>query len=145
MAEPRSAAASDGAPEAPGIAIGRNGRILLVDDNRAIHEDFRKVLGTDSGDSDLDALHEELFGAAEPSRAQRFELDSHSRATRAADGSAARRDGRPYALAFVDVRMPPGIDGVETTRRLLAEDADIGIVVLGLLRPPPGGDGGGLR
>jgi diguanylate cyclase (GGDEF)-like protein len=130
MAEPRSAAASDGAPEAPGIAIGRNGRILLVDDNRAIHEDFRKVLGTDSGDSDLDALHEELFGAAEPSRAQRFELDSAFQGDEGLQmARAARRDGRPYALAFVDVRMPPGIDGVETTRRLLAEDADIGIVV----------------
>ena len=117
MAEPRSAAASDGAPEAPGIAIGRNGRILLVDDNRAIHEDFRKVLGTDSGDSDLDALHEELFGAAEPSRAQRFELDSAFQGDEGLQmARAARRDGRPYALAFVDVRMPPGIDGVETTR-----------------------------
>jgi diguanylate cyclase (GGDEF)-like protein len=130
MAEPRNAAASDAAPPAPGIAIARNGRILLVDDNRAIHEDFRKVLGTDAGDSDLDALHEELFGAAEPSRAQRFELDSAFQGDEGLQmARAARRDGRPYALAFVDVRMPPGIDGVETTRRLLAEDADIGIVV----------------
>jgi diguanylate cyclase (GGDEF)-like protein len=130
MAEPRNAAASDAAPPAPGIAIARNGRILLVDDNRAIHEDFRKVLGTDAGDSDLDALHEELFGAAEPSRAQHFELDSAFQGDEGLQmARAARRDGRPYALAFVDVRMPPGIDGVETTRRLLAEDADIGIVV----------------
>ena len=41
----------------------------------------------------------------------------------------ALENGRPYAMAFVDVRMPPGWDGVETTRRILAVDPDIQIVI----------------
>ncbi len=41
----------------------------------------------------------------------------------------ARQQGRPYALAFVDIRMPPGIDGVETTSRLWKEDPDIQVVI----------------
>jgi predicted signal transduction protein with EAL and GGDEF domain len=42
---------------------------------------------------------------------------------------AAHTQGRPYALLFVDVRMPPGLDGIETTARLLREDLDVGIVI----------------
>jgi predicted signal transduction protein with EAL and GGDEF domain len=38
-------------------------------------------------------------------------------------------NGNPFALAFVDVRMPPGIDGIETTARLLEQDADVNVVV----------------
>jgi len=38
-------------------------------------------------------------------------------------------EGRPYALAFVDVRMPPGLDGVETTQKIWAIDPDIQIVI----------------
>ena len=132
MAEPRRAISNEAPPEESsyGTAIARNGRILLVDDNRAIHEDFRKVLGSEPGDAELDALHQELFGGVEAAPAQHFELHSAYQGDEGLQmARTARREGRPYALAFVDVRMPPGIDGVETTRRLLAEDEDIGIVV----------------
>jgi signal transduction histidine kinase len=44
-------------------------------------------------------------------------------AARAAAGPA------PYAVAFVDIRMPPGIDGVETSRRLLAIEPSLQIVL----------------
>jgi diguanylate cyclase (GGDEF)-like protein len=131
MAEPGVARVGEAAaPAIHGPAVARNGRILLVDDNRAIHEDFRKVLGGEPGHAELDALHQELFGDAEAAPAQQFELHSAYQGDEALQmARAARREGRPYALAFIDVRMPPGIDGVETTRRLLAEDEDIGIVV----------------
>jgi predicted signal transduction protein with EAL and GGDEF domain len=42
---------------------------------------------------------------------------------------SARAGGQPYALAFVDVRMPPGLDGIRTTARLLEEDPDVSVVV----------------
>ena len=117
-------------PAAPAFEPGRNGRILIVDDNRAIHEDFRKVLGAQLDDSELDALHAELFGTEGDRPADPVELQSAYQGDEALRmAAAARRAGRPHALAFVDVRMPPGIDGIETTRRLLAEDPDIGIVV----------------
>ena len=52
------------------------------------------------------------------------------RARRASSGSGGRgREGRPYALAFVDIRMPPGIDGVETTARLWKADPDLQVVL----------------
>jgi diguanylate cyclase len=38
-------------------------------------------------------------------------------------------DGRPYAMAFVDMRMPPGWDGLKTIERLWATDADVQVVI----------------
>ncbi len=42
---------------------------------------------------------------------------------------AALERNEPYALLFVDVRMPPGLDGIETTARLLEQDPEVGIVI----------------
>jgi predicted signal transduction protein with EAL and GGDEF domain len=112
--------------------IAPNRRILIVDDNRAIHEDFRKILGggeTDRGD--LNALHEELFGGAavEPSK-DAFDLDSAYQGEEALEKAhAARAAGRPYALTFIDVRMPPGVDGIQTTARLLEMDSEVSVVI----------------
>ncbi len=36
---------------------------------------------------------------------------------------------RPYAVAFVDMRMPPGWDGVETVEHLWQEDPDLQVVI----------------
>src|SRR5207237_10456977 len=38
-------------------------------------------------------------------------------------------EGRPFALAFLDVRMPPGWDGVETAARLWQVCPDLQIVI----------------
>ena len=101
-----------------------NHRLLVIDDNRAIHDDFRKILGEADP---LAAAEARLFGKPE---ATAFEIDV---ALQGADGLSlvqqANRDGRPYAMAFVDVRMPPGWDGVETTRRLWEADPDLQIVI----------------
>ena len=37
--------------------------------------------------------------------------------------------GRPYSVAFVDMRMPPGWDGIETIARLWQADPDLQIVI----------------
>jgi diguanylate cyclase (GGDEF)-like protein len=133
MPDPLLAASSaEPAPRGttPGLDAERNARILIVDDNRAIHEDFRKVLRGDEADANLDALHEALFGAGGAAPPRSFELDSAYQGDEALQmARKARTEGRPYALAFVDVRMPPGMDGVETTRRMLEEDAEIGVIV----------------
>jgi PAS domain S-box-containing protein len=42
---------------------------------------------------------------------------------------AAHAAGRPYALAFVDVRMPPGWDGIETIENIWKVDPDVQVVV----------------
>jgi predicted signal transduction protein with EAL and GGDEF domain len=112
--------------------IEPNRRILIVDDNRAIHEDFAKILGSGNVDRDgLDELEKELFGAQiEEVLEQRFELDSAYQGEEALQKVRDARDRkRPYALMFVDVRMPPGLDGIQTTARLLEQDPDVGIVI----------------
>jgi signal transduction histidine kinase len=105
-------------------------RILVVDDNRAIHDDFRKVLAPRPAANDLDAMEADLFGEAVRSDPVVYELDD---AYQGAEGlervRAAVAQGRPYAMAFVDIRMPPGWDGIETIERLWREDRDLEIVI----------------
>ncbi len=116
---------------APPRLVEQNRRILVVDDNRAIHDDFRKILAAAAGTRDeLDALDAELFGTAAATQDEGFELDSAYQGEEAIEKvRRARAEGRGYALLFVDVRMPPGLDGIQTTARLLREDEDVGIVI----------------
>lgn len=111
--------------------VEANARILVVDDNRSIHDDFRNILaGGDGGHAELDELHQELFGTSAPNGDDAFEIDSAYQGEEAIERvQAARAAGKPYALAFVDVRMPPGLDGVRTTARLLAEDEELSVVI----------------
>src|SRR6185503_676190 len=111
--------------------VEQNRRILIVDDNRAIHEDFRKILGRTAGARDeLKALDAELFGTPTEAPDESFELESAFQGEEAIEKvRAARAASRGYAVLFVDVRMPPGLDGIETTARLLKEDPDVGIVI----------------
>jgi CheY-like chemotaxis protein len=107
-------------------------RILIIDDNPAIHEDFRKILCQDRmSSSELEAHEAELFGSTPPlGRQSEFEVDS---AYQGEAGLArvyhAIQEGRPYELAFVDVRMPPGWDGIEVTPRLWVADPDLPVVI----------------
>ena len=102
-------------------SIPENKRILIIDDNRAIHEDFRKVLTDTTGGSSMDAAEEVLFGDAVASQPKRvtFQLEYAAQGLEGVEKiRQAREAGSPFAMAFVDVRMPPGIDGIETTVKL---------------------------
>ena len=109
-----------------------NHRILVIDDNRSIHEDFRKILvGYSAQQTALDATETVLFGEAPPLRPRlAFEIDS---AFQGQEGLELVRkavaSGRPYAMAFVDVRMPPGWDGIETVSRLWQADPELQVVI----------------
>ena len=115
------------------MIIEANRRLLLVDDNPAIHEDFRKVLlNTDKRNHALDAAEAVLFGdEAKPLiQGAKFTIDSAFQGQEALEKvRQAIAEGQPYALAFVDVRMPPGWDGVETIEHLWKEDPALQIVV----------------
>jgi CheY-like chemotaxis protein len=95
-------------------------RILVVDDNTAIHEDFRKtLLGVSSKASALADLEAELFSKPSAAKVGPFRVDFASQGQEAlALVEAALKANDPYALAFVDIRMPPGWDGVETIERV---------------------------
>ena len=109
-------------------------RILLIDDNAAIHGDFRKVLGADedaSAQAELAVLEADLFGDAR-SAAMRpnFEIDSAYQGQEAVElVRRALAAGRPYAMAFVDMRMPPGWDGLQTIEALWSVDPDVQVVI----------------
>src|SRR5690242_17121717 len=114
------------------LHTGQPRRILVIDDNRSIHEDFRKILSTRPADvSALDDAEAELFGEPKAgSDSLHFEMDS---AYQGQEGLSlvqqAMEEGRPYAMAFVDVRMPPGMDGIETTAALWRVDPNLQIVI----------------
>lgn len=109
-----------------------NRRVLVIDDNTAIHDDFRKILCPSrlSGAA-LDQFESMLFGQRDdrPAHAS-FELEFAAQGEQGVEMvRQARAAKRPYAVAFIDVRMPPGIDGVETTARIWQLDPDIQIVI----------------
>src|SRR5262245_54072105 len=108
-----------------------NNRILIIDDNPAIHDDFRKILMGAQEDRATEELLSAVLGKSEK-RVQRiaFELDSvHQGQEGLARVEAALAEGRPYALAFVDIRMPPGWDGVETITHLWSKDPALQVVI----------------
>ncbi len=109
-------------------------RILIIDDNAAIHLDFRKVLGAQaehSAQAALDVLEANLFGETAVAAVRpNFEIDSaHQGQEGVAMVGQALAEGRPYAMAFVDMRMPPGWDGLKTIEHLWATDPDVQVVI----------------
>ena len=113
--------------------IYENRCILLVDDHRPIHEDFRSILDTKAQSSErLSELESSFFGDAMlPSLLlPKYELDSAFQGQEALHKvEAALKAGRPYALGFIDVRMPPGWDGIETIQHIWDVDADMQFVI----------------
>lgn len=110
---------------------GKNPRVLIVDDNQSIHEDFRRILQSQPEDESLNHARRDLFGGAPLVEAlARFELDYAVQGQAAlALVQMARLEGRPYAVAFVDMRMPTGWDGLETIERLWEVDGRIQVVI----------------
>jgi PAS domain S-box-containing protein len=111
----------------------QNNRILVVDDNPAIHTDFKKILHENASRAEgLESAEAILFGDVKdgPSEVQDFEIGS---AMQGRDGldmvKRAMEAGRPYAMAFVDVRMPPGWDGIETVARIWEVQPDLQVVI----------------
>ncbi|MBN2593076.1 MAG: response regulator, partial [Sedimentisphaerales bacterium] len=116
---------NDAAPE-------RNSRILVIDDNESIHEDFRTILGRSGNVVDDTAEDEAAIFGTKPERRekQEFEIDS---AFQGEEGikkvQQAMDEGLPYAMAFVDIRMPPGWDGVETIKKIWQVDPNIQVAI----------------
>jgi len=114
------------------VDVERNRRILIIDDVESIHEDFRTVLGRETADSTVfDQAEAAIFDDVSEKIGQKsFEIDS---AFQGQEGlkmiQQALKEGRPYAMAFVDVRMPPGWDGIETIERVWQEYPDLQVVV----------------
>ncbi|MEK0450559.1 MAG: hypothetical protein RL088_2827 [Verrucomicrobiota bacterium] len=113
--------------------MDRNRRILLVDDNPSIHEDFRKILlGSQIRNEALDAAEAIIFGSdsAANDTSHDFVLESAFQGQEALERvTQSIANANPYAMAFIDVRMPPGWDGIETIHHLWKVDPALQVVI----------------
>jgi CheY-like chemotaxis protein len=109
----------------------KNHRILVIDDNRAIHADFRKILTPSKLPHDSSEEEAALFGKTTVKfQYPAFEIDSAYQGQEGLDLiEKSLLEARPYALAFVDVRMAPGWDGIETTCNIWEKYPDLQVVI----------------
>lgn len=113
------------------MADTKASRILIIDDNSAIHTDFRKILASHK-DNQVSELEQLVLGESSESTVPRrmYWIDS---ALQGQEGLArvqeAKERGEEYSVVFVDMRMPPGWDGVETIQRLWEVDPHLQVVI----------------
>ncbi|NQT74035.1 MAG: PAS domain S-box protein [Chloroflexi bacterium] len=107
-------------------------RILIIDDNPDIHRDYRSILASEDGGSLLGDLEKELFGDSTIITVKKdtyildFALQGQEGFNKVQE---AVSQGEPYMVTFVDMRMPPGWDGLETIEHIWQVDPDIHIVI----------------
>ena len=101
-----------------------NWRVLAIDDNPAIHKDYKKVLLAKGSDSRLNEAESFLFND-EPSESPKsksefiYEIDSAFQGEEGLEMvQKSLEEGNEYSVALIDVRMPPGMDGIETAKRI---------------------------
>ena len=113
---------------APVIQSSR--RILVIDDNPAIHDALRKIFCSKPRNIPLEETEAALFDDSEPSAVHDFDLVSAYQGEEGIEcARKALEENQPFAIAFVDIRMPPGLDGVETTMRLWGADPALQVVI----------------
>ena len=109
----------------------RNRRVLIVDDQKEIHEDFIEMLTSERSTASTDAMAAAFVDDEERFSLPEFEVLHASSGEHAFEVVRAGKErDHPIAVAFVDVRMPPGIDGLETIRRMREVDRDIELVIM---------------
>ena len=105
-------------------------KILIIDDNELIHDDFRKTLSPMTGDSCLQNAETAFFGENEQVTQTQYNISS---AMQGRDGYELAKEaydqGEPFAIAFVDMRMPPGWDGLLTIARLWEFDPTLQAII----------------
>jgi signal transduction histidine kinase len=108
-------------------------KVLIVDDNAAIHADFAKLLNPARSTTELDDLERLAFEDAAPpahSGLATYDLEFAFQGAEALERvEAAIRGGSHYALAFIDMRMPPGWDGLQTIEQLWKVDPGLQVVI----------------
>ena len=108
-----------------------NNRVLIVDDQIEIHDDFKEMLNPGGQHGAADSLAVAFVREEEEAWLPEFELLHASSGEEAYEIiRAGEESNRPVAVAYIDIRMPPGIDGVETIRRIRKIDRDVEIVIM---------------
>lgn len=120
--------------EATKETTNENYRILLIDDNQSIHDDFKKILCESTSDKNFSEMERMLFNEAPVTQ------DEFSKISFSLDSALSGEDGitlvkksitekTPYALVIIDVRMPGGIDGVETAKIIFEIEDRIHVII----------------
>lgn len=119
-------------------------RVLVVDDDALLIGEYVRCLGDDFepdlATSTLGDLEKVLFGEETDERgAAKFEVDTRNQGEAAIEAvEAAVNAGNPYCIVFIDIRMPPGIDGIEAAKKIRELDANVNIVIVtGSATPEP--------
>jgi len=125
----------------PGILANR---VLVVDDDEQLINEYVLCLGEDFepdfATTTITDLEKVLFGQESDKRSvAKFDVHSQNQGEAGVEAvKAAIEAGCPYAIVFLDVNMPPGIDGIETAKQIRALDPNINIVVVtGSISPVP--------
>jgi len=112
-----------------------NIRVLIADDDEHILQAYREAF-TDAESTQemraLDALAAELFEPSDVTDDEpHFDVVACSQGNDAIDlAKQAANDGHPFDVVILDVRMPPGIDGVEAGSQIRELDPDVEIVIV---------------
>jgi len=122
----------------PSESPDNRSRLLLIDDQEQVHQAYRMVFAHPETDGEHEPLWAESLGRCGPDkhsavlRPERFGFAL----THAKQGEeaielcrAAQAVDQPFDVAFVDMRMPPGIDGFDTIERLWQIDALLQVVI----------------
>lgn len=106
--------------------------ILIIDDNESIHRDFEKIFEAGESNDEFNALDAEMFGEPDVATTELPEFGLRF-ASQGKDGfdllKETMAEGKTFGAAFVDMRMPPGWDGVETIENLWKVDPDLQVVI----------------
>ena len=107
-------------------------RVLVADDEPMLLDSYRYVIDDLSPRRDrMTELEEQLFGPADTPPTPEVELccvrQGEAAVAHVRDALAA---GRRFGAAFLDMRMPPGISGLEAAKRIRALDSLINIVIV---------------
>ncbi len=113
-------------------------RVLIADDEPAVLDAYKRIFNgsgnaAKSPDKSMSDLRAKLFGNA-GSKPKQTHMDFIVEYTQGAEEAleavrTARETRRPFSMAFLDMRMPPGPDGVWAAREIRAIDPNLDIVM----------------
>jgi diguanylate cyclase (GGDEF)-like protein len=122
--------------------VQSSNRVLVVDDDPLLITEYMRCLGEDFDDdyatATLSDLEKVLFGDETDERgAAKFNVVTRNQGESAVEAvAAAVKDERPYSIVFLDIRMPPGMDGIEAAKKIRLLDPNVNIVIVtGSLTP----------